>query len=66
MDKLVVPLQAKLVEAYGDVAKNVQIPPEMQAMMDRMSVEATLKQMGKLITPEFVHQLNHALNQIKK
>ena len=66
MDRLVVPLQAKLVEAYGDVAKNVQLPPEMQAMMDRMSVEATLKQMGKLITPEFVHKLNYALNQVKK
>lgn len=66
MDKMVSPLQAKLVEAYGDVAKNVQMPPEMQAMMDRMSVEAGLKQMSKLITPEFVHKLNYALNQVKK
>ena len=66
MDALVAPLQTKLVEAYGDVAKNVQMPPEMQAMMERMSVEATIKQMGKLITPEFVHKLNYALNQVKK
>ena len=66
MDELVAPLQAKLVEAYGDVAKNVQIPPEMLAMMDRMSVEQNLKQMGRLITPDFVHKLNHALNQVKK
>lgn len=66
MDELVAPIQAKLVEAYGDVAKNFQMPPEMMAMMERMSVEAALKQMGKLITPEFVHKLNHALNQIKK
>lgn len=66
MDELVAPLQAKLVEAYGDVAKNVQMPQEMLAMMERMSVEATLKQMGNLITPEFVHKLNYALNQIKK
>ena len=65
-DELVAPLQAKIIEAYGDVAKNVQMPPELQVMMDKMSVEATLKQMGGLVTPEFVHKLNHALNQVKK
>ena len=64
--ELTAPLQAKAAEAYGDVAKNVQLPPEVLAMMDRMSVEATLKQMGKLVTPEFVHKLNFALNQVKK
>lgn len=66
MDELVAPLQEKLVASYGDVAKNVQMPPEMLAMIEQMSVEASLKQMGKLITPEFVHRLNHALNQVKK
>ena len=66
LNEMVAPLQAKIVEAYGDVAKNVQLPPEVQAMMDKMSVEATLKQMGKLVTPEFVHKLNHALNQVEK
>ena len=66
LNEMMEPLQAKIVKAYGDVAKNVQMPPEMQAMMDRMSVEASLKQMGRLVTPEFVHKLNHALNQIKK
>lgn len=66
LNKLVAPLQAKIVEAYGDVAKNVQLPPEVRAMMDRMSVEASLKQMGKLVTPAFVHQLNAALNQVRK
>jgi len=66
MDEMIAPLQAKIIEAYGDVAKNVQMPPEMQAIMDRMSVEQSLKQMGRLITPELVHQLNHALNQVKK
>ena len=65
-DEMAAPLQAKAVEAYGDVAKNVQLPPEVQAMMDKMSVEATLRQMGKLVTPEFVHKLNFALNQVKK
>lgn len=60
------PLQRQIAAAYGDVARNVQIPPEMQAMMDRMSVEASLKQMSKLVTPELVHRLNHALNQVRK
>lgn len=66
MDEMVAPLQAKLVESYGDVAKNIQVPPEVQAMMDRMSVEEGIKQMRKLVTPEFVHKLNYALNQVKK
>ena len=65
-DEMAAPLQAKAAETYGDVAKNVILPPEVQAMMDKMSVEATLKQMGKLVTPEFVHKLNYALNQVKK
>ena len=66
IDEMVAPLQRKLVEAYGDVAKNVQLPPEMLAMMDKMSVEASLRQMGKLVGPEFVHKLNYALNQVRK
>ena len=66
LDKLMAPLQARIVEAYGDVAKNVQLPPEVQAMMDRMSVEASLKQMGQLVTSGFVHELNGALNRVRK
>lgn len=64
--EMTAPLQAKAVEAYGDVAKSVKLPESVLRQMDLMSVEATLKQMGKLITPEFVHKLNAALNQIKK
>lgn len=64
--ELLEPLQAKVAAAYGDVAKNVQIPESMQKMMDRMSVRDTLKQMGGLVTPEFVHQLNAALNEVNK
>ncbi len=65
-EELAGPLQAKAAEAYGDVAKNIEMPPEMIAMMNKMSVEASLKQMGKLVTPEFVHKLNARLNQVKK
>lgn len=64
--ELIAPIQAKMVEAYGDVAKNVQIPEEMQKKMDLMSVESSLKQMARLITPELIHKLNHELNQIPK
>ena len=66
LNELIAPLQAKAAAAYGDVAKNIRIPESMQRMMDKMSVEATLKQMGKLVTPAFVHELNAALNQVKK
>lgn len=64
--ELAAPIQAKAAEAYGDVAKNMKIPEEIQRMMDRMSVESSLRQMGGLVTPEFVHRLNTALNQIPK
>ena len=63
--ELLAPLQAKAAAAYG-VAKNIQIPESMQRMMDQMSVEATLKQMGKLVTPAIVHEINGALNRIAK
>ena len=66
LDEIMAPLKEKAIAAYGDVARNVQLPPEVLAMMDRMSVEASIKQVGKLATPEIVHKLNHALNQIKK
>ncbi len=65
-DELIAPIQAKVVEAYGDVAKNIQMPEEMQKMMDRMSVENSLKQMASMITPELVHKLNNRLNQVPK
>ena len=60
------PVMEKAKAAYGDVAKKVQLPPEVKAMMERMSVEATLKQISRLVTPELIHKLNHALNQVKK
>lgn len=64
--ELLEPLQTKVAAAYGDVAKSVQIPENIQRMMDQMSVQDTLKQMGRLVTPEFIHKLNAALNQVKK
>ena len=66
LNELLAPLQAKAVEAYGDVAKNIEMPESMKKMMDKLSVEASLRQMGKLVTAEFVHKLNAALNQIPK
>lgn len=60
------PIQEKAKAAYGDVAKDIQLPEAMQRMMDQMTVEDNLKQMGSLITPEILKDINLALNQIKK
>ncbi|MGN1140764.1 MAG: glycoside hydrolase family 2 protein [Oliverpabstia sp.] len=60
------PIQEKATAAYGDVAQNIQIPESLQRMMDQMTVEDSLKQMGSLITPEILKDINLALNQIKK
>jgi len=66
LDELLAPLQAKAVAAYGDVAKNIKMPESMLKAMDRMSLETSLKQMGKLVQPAFVHQINAVLNGIPK
>ena len=60
------PIQEKAVAAYGDVAKNIQLPESMLKAMARMTVEAQLKQMGSLVTPEVLLEINNKLNRIKK
>ena len=60
------PIQEKAVSAYGDVAKNIQLPESMLKAMARMTVEAQLKQMGSLVTPEVLLDINKKLNHIKK
>lgn len=60
------PLQEKATAAYGDVAKGIQMPESMQHMMDQMTVEDSLKQMGNIVTPKILLQINKELNQIKK
>lgn len=63
---ILAPLQEKAAAAYGDVAKGIEIPEAMQRMMDQMTVEESLKQMGSFITPEIILETNKALNQCKK
>lgn len=61
---------AKTMEAamksIGDVAKNVQIPKEMQERMDNMTLEANLKMAGHMVKPEMIKMLNDTLQKIKK
>ena len=64
--KLLSSLMVKASNAYGDVAKNVKMPPEMESQMARTSLRSILKQVAKSITPADVQQLNAALNKIKK
>ena len=65
-NKLLSSLMVKASNAYGDVAKNVKMPPEMEHQMARTSLRSILKQVAKSITPADVQQLNAALNKIKK
>lgn len=50
----------------GEVAVGVKRTPEMEAMMNAMTVEMLLKQVGKAIKEEEVLNLNRALNQIPR
>ena len=65
-NKLLPSLMVKASNAYGDVAKNVKMPPEIESQMARTSLRSILKQVAKSITPADVQQLNAALNKIKK
>ena len=65
-NKLLSSLMVKASNAYGDVAKNVKMPPEMESQIARTSLRSILKQVAKSITPADVQQLNAALNKIKK
>lgn len=55
-----------LVAHRGDVARDVELPAAMQAMLDRMSMEKLLSQAGDVVTPEQVRELNEALSRIVK
>lgn len=59
-------IMAKAAESYGDVARNVKMPEAIQRQMDKAPLISLLRQAGKAVGPEMVHQLNAALNQIKK
>lgn len=59
-------IMEKAAAGYGDVAKNVQMPKAIQEQMDRMPLQALLKQAGKAVPPAMVKQLNGALNQIPR
>ena len=65
-NKLLPFLMAKASNTYGDVTKNVKMPPEIESQMARTSLRSILKQVAKSITPADVQQLNAALNKIKK
>ena len=65
-NKLLPSLMVKASNAYGDVAKNVKMAPEIESQMARTSLRSILKQVAKSITSADVQQLNAALNKIKK
>ncbi|MCM1123706.1 MAG: glycoside hydrolase family 2 protein [Eubacterium sp.] len=59
-------LTAKASASRGDVAESVKDNPSLQRMMQRMTLQSMLKQVGDIITPEEIKALNDALQKIKK
>jgi len=59
-------LMARALAARGDVAQNIQIPEEMQRMMDKTPLEKMLKNIGQTLSPDDVANLNNALSHIPK
>ncbi len=57
---------AKMAATRGDVAVGVKHSPEMIEMMNRRTVEETLRSAGNAISENVVIALNKALTQIKK
>lgn len=67
LDEVLTPLWEKVLASFGgDAARMVQVPETARAIMEKMSVEATLKQVGALAPKQLIRELNHALNQIRK
>ena len=62
---IMAPVQARAIAAYGDVAKGIKMPQYMIDAQMRMTVEATLKQMGQLVSMEEILEINKKLNRIK-
>ena len=59
-------LTAKATASRGDVAESVKDNPALQRMMQRMTLQSMLKQVGDIIKPEEIKALNDALQKIKK
>ena len=59
-------MMEEALKSFGDVAKNVQIPKEMQEKMDNMTLEENLKMAGHMVKPDMVKALNDILQKIKK
>ncbi len=62
---ILAPFQKKAMEAYGDVAKGIKLPQYMIDAQMRMTVEASLKQMGKLVSKDDIMAINAELNKVK-
>ena len=48
------------------MARNARVPEAIQRQMEAMSVEAMLKNAGKVVTADLVAALNRELNKIPK
>lgn len=62
---VIAPIQERVLAAYGDVAKGIQLPQHIVEAQMRMSVEAAFKQMGNLVSREDLLEVNRQLNQIR-
>ncbi|MBQ3194295.1 MAG: glycoside hydrolase family 2 protein [Oscillospiraceae bacterium] len=59
------PMMERAMSMTGDVAKGIKLPQYMIDAQMRMTIEATLKQFGKLISKEEIMEVNKQLNQVK-
>ena len=59
------PMMERAMSMTGDVAKGIKLPQYMIDAQMRMTIEATLKQFGKLISKEEIMEVNKQLNQVR-
>jgi beta-galactosidase len=59
-------LTAKAAASRGDVAESVKDNPGLQRMMQRITLQSMLKQVGDTISTEQIKELNATLQRIKK
>ena len=59
-------LMDRAIGARGDVAKNVQIPEEMQRILDQTPLEKMLVRVGEILTEDDVIKISSALSKLPK
>ena len=59
-------VMSRVKAAYGEVAQKIEVPKEMQEMMNRAPFESLLQQSGNIVSVDEIVSINKQLSRIQK